>query len=73
MSYTKILDQKAKDISKDVIEDIYKYCDWALDDDAFRNLEGDTYNETHSYLMANVARLIANKLNVTTNKYYDEE
>ncbi len=72
MSYTKILDHKAKDISKDIIEEIYKACDWALDDDAFQNLEGNTYNEAHSYLMANVARLIANKLNVTTNKYYNE-
>jgi len=72
MSYTKILDHKAKDISKDIIEDLYKACDWALDDDAFQNLEGNTYNEAHSYLMANVARLIANKLNVTTNKYYNE-
>ena len=72
MSYTKILDHKAKDISKDIIEDLYKACDWALDDDAFQNLEGNTYNEAHSYLMANVARLIANKINVTTNKYYNE-
>ncbi len=72
MSYTKILDHKAKDISKDIIEEIYKACDWALDDDAFQNLEGNTYNDAHSYLMANVARLIANKLNVTTNKYYNE-
>jgi len=72
MSYTKILDHKAKDISEDIIKEIYKNCDWALDDDAFQNLEGNTYNDTHSYLMANVARLIANKLNVTTNKYYNE-
>ncbi len=72
MSYTKILDLKAKKVTKDIIEEIYKQCDWALDDDAFQNLEGNTYNEAHSYLMANVARLIANKLNVTTNKYYNE-
>ena len=56
----------------EIIKEIYDQCDWALDDDAFQNLEGNHYNEAHSYLMANVARLIANKLNVTTNKYYDE-
>ena len=63
MSYTKELDLKAKNIAEDIIkDDIYKACDWALDDDAFQNLEGNTYNDTYSYLMANVARLIANKL-----------
>ena len=36
------------------------------------DLKTSEYNEAHSYLMSNVARLIANKLNVTTNKYYDE-
>jgi len=72
MSYTKELDYKAKMVTKEIIKEIYNKCDWALDDDAFQNLEGNTYNEAHSYLMANVARLIANKLNVTTNKYYNE-
>ena len=72
MSYTKELDYKAKMVTEEIIKEIYNQCDWALDDDAFQNLEGNHYNEAHSYLMANVARLIANKLNVTTNKYYDE-
>ena len=72
MSYTKELDFKAKKVTEEIIEEIYKQCDWALDDDAFQNLEGNQYNEAHSYLMANVARHIANKLNVTTNKYYNE-
>ena len=62
MSYTKELDRKAKEIAELTIKEIYNDCDWALDDDAFQNLEGNTYNDTHSYLMANVARLIANKL-----------
>ncbi len=73
MSYTKLMDIKAKETAEYLIEhEIYKACEWALDDDAFQNLEGNEYNEAHSYLMANVARHIANKLNVTTNKYYDE-
>jgi len=62
MSYTKRMDFKAQEIAEESIEEIYKKCDWALDDDAFQNLEGNEYNEAHSYLMANVARLIANKL-----------
>ena len=72
MSYTKKLDHKAKMVTEEIIKEIYNKCDWALDDDAFQNLEGNTFNEAHSYLMANVARLIANKLNVTTNQYYNE-
>jgi|TARA_R100001463_G_scaffold99685_1_gene154122 hypothetical protein len=63
MSYTKELDLKAKNIAEDIIkDDIYKACDWALDDDDFQNLEGNEYNEAHSYLMSSVARHIANKL-----------
>ena len=72
MSYTKKLDYKAKLVAEEIIKELYNKCDWALDDDAFQNLEGNQYNEAHSYLMANVARLIANRLDVTTNKYYDE-
>jgi len=62
MSYTKRMDFKAQEIAKESIENIYKYCDWALDNEDFQNLEGNEYNEAHSYLMSNVARLIANKL-----------
>ena len=62
MSYTKRMDFKAQEIAKESIQDIYKYCDWALDNEDFQNLEGNEYNEAHSYLMSNVARLIANKL-----------
>ena len=62
MSYTKELDHKAKMVTKEIIKEIYKQCDWALDDDDFQNLEGNEFNEAHSYLMSNVARLIANKL-----------
>ena len=72
MSYTKKLDHKAKMVTEEIIKEIYNQCDWALDDDDFQNLEGNQFNEAHSYLMSNVARLIANKLNVTTNKYYNE-
>ena len=62
MSYTKRMDFKAQEIAKESIEEIYKKCDWALDNEDFQNLEGNEFNEAHSYLMSNVARLIANKL-----------
>ena len=62
MSYTKRMDFKAQEIAKESIQEIYKKCDWALDNEDFQNLEGNKYNEAHSYLMSNVARLIANKL-----------
>ena len=62
MSYTKRMDYKAQEIAKESIEEIYKKCDWALDNEDFQNLEGNEFNEAHSYLMSNVARLIANKL-----------
>jgi len=62
MSYTKRMDYKAQEIAKESIQEIYKYCDWALDGDDFQNLEGNEYNEAHSYLMSLVAMHIANKL-----------
>ena len=62
MSYTKRMDYKAQEIAKESIQEIYKKCDWALDNEDFQNLEGNEFNEAHSYLMSNVARLIANKL-----------
>ena len=62
MSYTKELDRKAKEIAVLIIKEIYKDCDWALDGEDFQNLEGNEYNEAHSYLMSLVARHIANKL-----------
>ena len=62
MSYTKRMDFKAQEIAKESIQEIYKKCDWALDNEDFQNLEGNEFNEAHSYLMSNVARLIANKL-----------
>ena len=62
MSYTKELDRRAKEIANMIIKEIYKDCDWALDGEDFQNLEGNTYNEAHSYLMSLVAMHIANKV-----------
>ena len=62
----------AKEIADDIIKDIYKQCDWQVGQFLPDNIEGNEFNEAHSYMMRTVARHIANKLNVTTNKYYDE-
>ena len=40
MSYTKYLDTKAKETAEYLIEhEIYKACEWALDDDTFKTLK----------------------------------
>ena len=39
MGYNKELDRKAKEIAELTIKEIYKDCDWALDDEDFQNLE----------------------------------
>ena len=63
MSYTKYLDTKAKETAEYLIEhEIYKACEWALDDDTFKNLEGDEYNEAHGYMMKLVASKVASRL-----------
>ena len=62
----------AEEIATDIIKEINKQSDWQVDQFLSPNSEGTTINEAHSYLMRLVARHIANKLDVTTNKYYDE-
>jgi len=72
MAAIKQIDIVASEIADDVIKDIYKQCDWQIGQFLSPNSEGNHFNEAHSYMMRLVARHIANKLNVTTNKYYDE-
>ena len=62
----------AETIAEDTIKEIYKDCDWQVDQFLPKDAESPLINDTHSYLMRLVARHIANKLDVTTNKYYDE-
>ena len=66
------MDFVAQEIATDVLKEIYKQSDWQVDQFLPKNAESPLLNETHSYLMRLVARHIANKLDVTTNKYYDE-
>ena len=62
----------ASKIADDIIKDINKQCDWQVGQFLPENSEGNTINEAHSYMVRTVARHIANKLDVNTNKYYDE-
>lgn len=59
-------------MADDIIEEIRKQSDWQIGQFLPEACEGDEYIEAHSYLVRTVARHIANKLDVTTNKYYDE-
>ena len=72
MAVIKQMDIVAQEIATDVIKEIYKQSDWQVDQFLPKNAESPLINDTHSYLMRLVARHIANKLDVTTNKYYDE-
>tara|TARA_B100001248_G_C27175736_1_gene360011 strand:+ start:89 stop:307 length:219 start_codon:yes stop_codon:yes gene_type:complete len=72
MAVIKQMDFVAQEIATDVIKEIYKQSDWQVDQFLPKNAESPLINDTHSYLMRLVARHIANKLDVTTNKYYDE-
>jgi hypothetical protein len=62
----------ASEIADDIIKEIYKQCDWQIGQFLSEDSEGNEINEAHSYMMRTVARHIANKLDITTNKYYDE-
>ena len=62
----------ASEMADDIIEEIRKQSDWQIGQFLPEAWKGDEYIEAHSYLVRTVARHIANKLDVTTNKYYDE-
>jgi hypothetical protein len=72
MAAIKQIHYAASEIADDIIKEIYKQCDWQVGQFLPDNSEGNEINEAHSYMMRTVARHIANKLDVTTNKYYDE-
>ena len=72
MATIKQIHYAASEIADDVIKEIYKQCDWQVGQFLPDNSEGNEINEAHSYMMRTVARHIANKLDVTTNNYYDE-
>ena len=72
MAVIKQMNIVAEEIATDIIEEIYKQSDWQVGQFLPESCEGDEYNDAHSYLVKLVARHIANKLDVTTNKYYAE-
>ena len=72
MAVIKQMNIVVEEIADATIKEIYKDCDWQVDQFLPKDAESPIINDTHSYLMRLVARHIANKLDVTTNKYYDE-
>ena len=72
MAKIKQMNIVADEIATDIIKEMYKQCDWQVGQFLPEEAEGTLINDTHSYLMRLVARQIANKLDVTTNRYYDE-
>ena len=72
MAVIKQMNIVAEEIADNTIKEIYKDCDWQVGQFLPKDAESPIINDTHSYLMKLVARHIANKLDVTTNKYYDE-
>ena len=72
MAVIKQMDFVAQEIAIDIIKEIDKQSDWQVDQFLPKNAESPLINDTHSYLMRLVARHIANKLDITTNKYYNE-
>ena len=72
MAVIKQMNIVAEEIADATIKEIYKDCDWQVDQFLPKDAESPIINDTHSYLMRLVGRHIANKLDVTTNKYYDE-
>ena len=72
MAVIKQMNIVAEEIADNTIKEINKDCDWQVGQFQPKDAESPIINDTHSYLMKLVARHIANKLDVTTNKYYDE-
>ena len=72
MAVIKQMNIVAEEIATDIIKEIKEQSDWQVDQFLPKDAESPLINDTHSYLMRLVARHIANKLAVTTNKYYDE-
>ena len=72
MAVIKQMNIVAEEIATDIIKEIKEQSDWQVDQFLPKDAESPLINDTHSYLMRLVARHIANKLDVTTNKYYDE-
>ena len=72
MAVIKQMNIVAEEIATDIIKEIKKQSDWQVGQFLPKDAESPIINDTHSYLVRLVARHIANKLDVNTNKYYDE-
>ncbi len=65
MAVIKQMNIVAEAIADETIKQIYKDCDWQVNQFLSPNSEGEQINNTHSYLM----RLVASQINNKLNKY----
>ncbi len=72
MAVIKQMNIVAEEIATDIIKEIKEQSDWQVGQFLPKDAESPIIHDTHSYLVRLVARHIANKLDVNTNKYYDE-
>ena len=72
MAVIKQMNIVTEEIATDIIKEIKEQSDWQVGQFLPKDAESPIINDTHSYLVRLVARHIANKLDVNTNKYYDE-
>ena len=62
MAKIKQMNIVAEEIASDIIQEIYKQCDWQLGQFLPEAAEGNQVNETHSYLVELVVNHISNKI-----------
>ena len=62
MAVIKQMNIVAEEIATDIIQEIYKQCDWQLGQFLPEAAEGEQVNETHSYLVELVANHISKKI-----------
>lgn len=65
MSKTKEFDRLAEKAAEQVIQELYRICDWTLSGDEIDELLDSTpleYNEAHSYLVSLTAAKVAEHL-----------
>ena len=62
MATIKQMEFVAEEIAENIIDEMYKQCDWQIGQFLPPESEGDTYSDAHSYLMRLVANHIDEKL-----------
>ena len=63
MAVMKQINIVAEEISADILNEIYKQCDWQIGQFLPEACEGNEYNEAHSYLVELVVGHLSKKVN----------